>query len=486
MIRLLVILFFLSPVIGLSQIDTVAHLYTFGGLNNDNAESIESTTDGGYIVVGATSSNSSGNTDIYLLKVDSLCNYEWSFALGGTNNDWGYSVKQTFDKGYIVAASSNSFGNGGYNAVLYKRDSLGSHQWTKRYGGQDWDFAYDVVQTYDSGFVFCGETYNNTNGFSDVYVVKTNNLGDTLWTKVVGGSLVDKGNSIIETSDSNIVIAGVRTTITDSTDIYLLKFTDNGVLIWDSIYNHPLYDVANSVIESVNGDYVLGGVNTSMSASNDKDFYLMRTDEDGVLIWENNYTVLGDDEIFDLKEDANGKLINVGHIEGFGAGMKDAFLFYINSNGSWGGLGPSYGGVLNDGIKSVAMNAKGGFCLAGFTESFGVGNDDVLLIRLDTVVLDPDTTINIFEDGIPLTVAEVSKSNEIIIFPNPSADYFSIKPFNQNVDRIEMYDVYGRKVKELRGVSNSRVNISNLRNGIYTILLFLEGELIATKKHIKN
>ena len=178
MIKVIQILFLLVPLFGFSQKDTIAHLYTFGGNNNDNAEEIQATSDGGYIVIGSTSSNSWGNTDAYLLKVDSLCNYQWSKALGGNNNDWGYSIKQTFDKGYIIAATSNSYGNGGYDAVLMKRDSMGNYEWTKVYGGIDWDFAYSVVQTYDSGYVFCGETYNNTNGFSDVYIVKTN-LMDT-------------------------------------------------------------------------------------------------------------------------------------------------------------------------------------------------------------------------------------------------------------------------------------------------------------------
>ena len=182
---------FLISVSCFTQVDTIAHLYTFGGHNNDNAEEIEATSDGGYIVVGSTSSNSSGNTDVYLLKVDSLCNYQWSYALGGTNNDWGYSVKQTFDNGFIIAATSNSYGNGGYDAVLMKRDSLGNYVWQKTYGGQDWDFAYSVVQTYDSGYVFCGETYNNTNGYSDVYIEKTNPVGDTLWTQIIGGTLID-------------------------------------------------------------------------------------------------------------------------------------------------------------------------------------------------------------------------------------------------------------------------------------------------------
>ncbi|PIZ06151.1 MAG: hypothetical protein COY57_03520, partial [Flavobacteriales bacterium CG_4_10_14_0_8_um_filter_32_5] len=155
----------------MAQKDTIAHLYAIGGIGIDVGESIEATSDGGYIIVGSNSTNTTGNTDVYLLKVDSLINIEWSYSLGGTNNDWGYAVKQTYDKGYIIATSSNSYGNGGYDAVLMKRDSLGNYEWTKKYGGNDWDFVYDLTITYDSGFVFCGETYNNTAGQSDVFVV---------------------------------------------------------------------------------------------------------------------------------------------------------------------------------------------------------------------------------------------------------------------------------------------------------------------------
>src|SRR5690606_25017774 len=207
------------------------------------------TYDGGYIIVGSTASSGDGNTDIYLLKVDSMCNYQWSKALGGTNNDWGYSVKQTYDKGYIIAASSNSYGNT-YQACLFKRDSLGEYEWMKTYGGADWDLVYDVVQTYDSGFVFSGETYNNTAGFSDVYIVRTNSAGDTIWTRTIGGTLIDKGNAIIETADSSIVVAGIRNTITDSTQANIIKLDKNGVLLWDSIYGGTKYEWIYDVVES--------------------------------------------------------------------------------------------------------------------------------------------------------------------------------------------------------------------------------------------
>ncbi|PIQ15191.1 MAG: hypothetical protein COW67_09725, partial [Flavobacteriales bacterium CG18_big_fil_WC_8_21_14_2_50_32_9] len=325
--KIIHILFILLPLFSLAQKDTIAHLYAIGGIGIDVGESIEATSDGGYIIVGSNSTNTTGNTDVYLLKVDSLINIEWSYSLGGTNNDWGYAVKQTYDKGYIIATSSNSYGNGGYDAVLMKRDSLGNYEWTKKYGGNDWDFVYDLTITYDSGFVFCGETYNNTAGQSDVFVVRTNKNGDTLWTKTIGGNLIDKGNSIIETSDSSIVIAGMTTTTTDSVQMYMIKLSPTGNLIWDVAYGPAGYEEANSVIETANGDYVLGGVTTSFTPNNDNDFYLIRADSSGNFIWGNYFGNQGEEIIYDIVELADGDFFNTGHTTAAGNGGKDALVF---------------------------------------------------------------------------------------------------------------------------------------------------------------
>jgi len=474
MTRVIQILFFILPVFGFSQTDTIVHLYAFGGNNNDSAEEIEATTDGGYVVIGATSSNSWGNTDGYLLKVDSMCNYEWSIALGGANNDWGYSIKQTFDKGFIIASTSNSYGNGGYDAVLMKRDSLGNYEWRKVYGGQDWDFAYSVVQTYDSGYVFCGETYNNSNGYSDVFIVKTNRLGDTLWTRTYGGALIDKGNSVIETSDSNIVVAGITNTLTDSTDIYVIKLTPNGTLIWDSIYGNSLYENANAIIETVNGDYVLAGSTTSFSPTGDKDYYLLRTDKNGATLWSNFFgapAIPEDDEAFDLFENVNGDLIAVGETSSFGAGLKDAQLFYVTSSGGWGGLGPTFGNTDNESFRSITVGKDGDYCIAGHTDSYGNGLNDVFIVRLDTVYLGQDTAVINYIDTIPLNVKEIDEKVEFDVYPNPAKKYVIVKRNNNNKNNsceFVLRDIQGRiiLIKNITEQSD-KIVFKNLDKGIY-------------------
>ncbi len=484
--KLFQIIFLLLPLCSYSQNDTIAHLYAFGGNNNDNAEEIETTADGGYIVVGSTSSNSSGNTDVYLLKVDSMCNYEWSKALGGSNNDWGYSVKQTFDKGYIIALTTNSYGNGGYDACLMKRDSLGNYIWRKTYGGNDWDFAYSVVQTHDSGYVFCGETYNNTNGYSDVYVVKTNPIGDTIWTKTFGGSLIDKGNSVIETSDSNIVVAGIINTTTDSTQAYLIKLSSAGILLWDSIYGTINYDEINGVIETNDGGFVMTGASSNPSLGNDLDYYLIKTDKDGSKLWEQIFAATGEEVGYDILELANGSLFNAGYTKATGGGGKDAKLFLVTSGGFWGGQNSSFGGALDEVSKSVIFGKDGSMKMAGFSNGYGNGLNDLMIIDVDTVVPSQQFTVDTIPDLIPLTTSQLQKNDEFIVYPNPTTDVLYIKT-DIMYDNFMLMDILGKEIANVYAESDKILRFENVKRGVYNLLFFNKGKLLFSKKIvIKN
>lgn len=471
--KLISILFTLFPLFGFSQLDTVAHLYAFGGTNNDNAEEIQATTDGGYIVIGSTSSNSWGNTDAYLLKVDSSCNYEWSQALGGANNDWGYSVKQTFDKGYIIAATSNSYGNGGYDAVLMKRDSLGNYEWRKVYGGVDWDFAYSVVQTYDSGYVFCGETYNNTNGFSDVYVVKTNSSGDTLWTQTIGGSLIDKGNAVIETSDSNIVVAGVTNTITDSTDMYVIKLTPNGTLLWDSIYGDTLYESVNDIIETSDGGYAMAGTTNSNSVGGDKNYLITKVDANGNFLWD--FTIINgpvptpdDDEAYAIYELPNGNLLISGYSK-TGGSSKNVIFFDLTPAGGWGGNSSVIGNNNDDFLKKITLGKNGSIVGAGSTNSFGSGMQDILLVKLDTIYGGQDTSTYVYADVIPLTIKQESIIKAgVKIYPNPVHSSFTVLSESSINMNIDIYDITGKNVFS-DNTKKPEIDISNFKNGLYIL-----------------
>lgn len=473
-----------------AQKDTIAHLYAVGGAGIDKAESIVATSDGAYVVVGSTTSNTSGNTDVYLLKLDSQINVVWSWAIGGNNNDWGYKVKETFDKGFIIVATSNSFSTGGdYDARLIKTDSLGVIQWQKSYGGNDWDLAYDVIQTTDSGFAFCGETYNNTNGESDVYIVKTNLLGDTLWTRTIGGSLVDKGNSIIETTDSNLVIAGMTTTTTDSVQMYMIKLTGSGGLIWNNAYGTTAYEEAHVVIEAANGDYILGGVTTGFTLNNDKDFYMVRTDNNGNIIWGNFFGQVGEEVIYDMVEDLQtNNIVATGFTKAVGGGQKDAVLFAISSNAVWLNLGITFGGIKNEETKSIQFN-NNRYVLAGSTNNFGNGLEDYLIITLDTILPGMDTTNTVVNDQITIDIKEIAAEKsfiDVVVYPNPAKNQFvtvKLETIPKKDLNVTIYDIYSKKIYSSHLTSDyNKIDISELDTGIYFIEISHQKNVKATKK----
>jgi len=132
----------------------------------------------------------------------------WTRTYGGVNVDYGLSVQQTSDGGYIVAGYTRSFGEEGTDVYLIKTDANGDTIWTKTYGGARDDIGYSVQQTCDDGYVITGYTKSFGAGGPDIYLIKTNATGDTVWTKTYGGNRSDVGNSVQQTSDSGYIVAG--------------------------------------------------------------------------------------------------------------------------------------------------------------------------------------------------------------------------------------------------------------------------------------
>ncbi|MCC7331029.1 MAG: T9SS type A sorting domain-containing protein [Flavobacteriales bacterium] len=484
MSKLLTITLILFPFWSFSQKDTVAHLYTFGTVANDVAEEIAPTSDGGLIIVGSTAGSGVGNTDVYLLKIDSSCNYEWSYALGGSNNDWGYSVKQTYDSGFIIAASTNSYGNGGYDAMLMKRDSLGNYQWQKLYGSDDWDFAYDVVQTYDSGFVFCGETYNNSNGYSDVFVVKTTALGDTVWTKTIGGNLIDKGNSIIQSRDSSVLVAGVKNTPNDSTQAYVIKLDFNGNIIWTNEYGGVGDDIANSIIETIDTNFFIVGTTSSFGAAQ-SDYYTLKITPSGSIIWQQYLSSPLIEVANDVLELPNGEFLLVGYTTSFGGGKKDAIIYKLSQSGAWLGKSATMGGLEDELATSVVVGQNGNMYYSGYTNTFGGGLNDAMVVRVDTLVKQQQFTTSHYSDIIPISVREITKNqSEIAVFPNPAIDKLEVNSTKIPV-QLKIFNIYGNLIhEEMIYQPNSSISLKNISQGAYHVVFSTKTEVLKTEKLI--
>jgi len=499
---------------------------------------------------------------------------EFQITYGDNQSNWGKAIPVS-DGGYIIMANDSTW-PASSDIIMIKTDSIGNIAWTKKYGNTSNtdDISRGVIEAYNGGYLIAG-TLNVTTGPAVSVWIRTDSNGDTLWVKrdVIGqGTLIktsDYGYALVgsgltktdsmgniqwakiytavmgspaygqQTADRGYIISGLTAQYASGgpldRDLVLIKTDSVGNIQWTKVYGRPTtFEYSPKVVQTDDGGYLVLSTTGIVNQSTTYDLMLIKTDAAGNLQWTKIYGGASYDEGVDLKATGAIGYIITGRTVGFEPPFQNSmrsFMLRTDGNGTpvWTKM---YGDMANNNYNSmdeahyINYTADGGFLLSGCTQSFGVGDWDVWLIKTDAlgvsgcneIVTNPTVTIPtltigtggydsaVFYTSSPYTIAvgtwqptktilclngsltgETDNSeigNDITIYPNPSNGIFQLTIDNVQFPKaeIEVYNMLGELVyfSELR-TPNSRLDLSSLPSGIYFVRITTKDGIVSRK-----
>ena len=484
----------------------------YGGALEDDSKHIIRSADGNCVTVGSTSSYGTGSMDSYLFKTDSLGQIIWSKIYGDLNDDYFEWVDETHDKGLILCGYTFSVTKQRFELVVVKTDSIGDIQWQKKIALAEVTRAYCIRETFDHGFILCGE--EDSSGIDgNILIVKLDSVGDILWNKSYGSPInADVASCIIQTRDSGFALCGYSRFGLNSSYAVILKTNSSGDLIWSKYY----YDTNQSdsrvypkqITELVNGKFILSGSAYHVGQPQ-INMHLFSLDSLGNQLWSYLYSTGNWDA-------AEGMLLLPGQ-EGF-------FMYGYTSSAFSGNTIPiivktDFSGSLiwneyygNDSIdgrfESAVFRDENNIVLTGNNYFFGTGDENILQISRDTLfgstICYTDSgsltqiSFSMIDNGpatlYPLSLAttnlnfitgsgahvsdlclgtDISEElsvQRLSLYPNPGNQIVSIlNQDNLNVKSITLLDILGNVIlkKEINiRDSDIRISLPLLRNTI--------------------
>ena len=310
---------------------------------------------------------------------------KWEMFYHGPLDDVIYAIQETSDKGFVLAGTTNSYGNGDDDAWLLKTDKDGNALWNFTYGGSEEESFSSVFETSDHSFLLAGTTNSFGNGDNDFWVVKVDNNGNLQFNKTFGTSGNDQLAQMIKTSNGNYVLSGRYHNASKqfTADAWLIKINEDGDLLWNHTYGGIRYDVPQSVTELSTGGYAFATwTGNTATDPNQGDFMVIKVDENGIQQWNSTYGIVGGTDIpSKIIETSNGGVIVTGFSRYASSQKEQIVVVKFNSDGSqsWN---KSFGGSKSD-WGNLILKLKDGYLLCAHTVSYGPGNGDNILIKID-------------------------------------------------------------------------------------------------------
>jgi len=302
----------------------------------------------------------------------------WTRTFGGSGNDYSWSVQQTTDNGFILVG--RKYYNSNYWIWMIKTDEYGNEEWNHSYGDQN-DYAYSVQQTTDGGFIIAGVSWDSYD--QDFLLIKTDENGIEEWSHTYGNTWASSyARSVQQTNDGGYIITGETDWYgAGLDDFWLIKTDENGIEEWNQTYGGSGWDQSRSVQQTTDGGYIVTGETDSFGVGS-CNFWLIKTDANGIEEWNHTYGGSEENYALSVQQTTDGGYIMAGYTNSFGAGSYDFFLVKTDEYGieEWN---QTYGGSYDEIAYSVQQTSDYGYTLAGWTDSFGAGSLDVWLVKTD-------------------------------------------------------------------------------------------------------
>lgn len=427
--------------------------------NNCQLNKTQQTSDGGYVAIGE--SRIGIRQKMFLVKYNRYGDILWTkhFDQSVDAGYGGYWVEETSDKGYIVAGRGEGINT---DAYLVKTDSLGNIQWYKTFGGADLDQARCVKQLDDKGYILL----TNTNSYGptvDILVIRTDSLGNEIWSKIYGGNnFAEYAMEVEIVNNAGFVLVG--TVRPGHENLYLLRLDNNGDTLWSKSFTEYLSSEGYSIDIANDGGFIVGGTCDSLDDNNKKS-YVIKTDSLGNLQRSKRYTTNFNEACFSVRKLRKSGYVLCGMSDSLLQNFERAIIRIIDDNGNL--LKEKYFRPSPDqnSFYSVEETNDNGFILCGYAD---IGSGRGYIVRTDSLLnLKP---VGIWENAESLEDYQLFQN-----YPNPFNSQTKIRysiPSSTFVT-LKVFDITGREIKTLvndyKQAGNHKVtfNSGNLPSGVY-------------------
>ena len=478
--RILVILILFLSYVSIGQINFYK---TYTGSAFDEGQGVTQLPDSSYAITGSSAAFSELSGQAYLMLVDSLGNHLWTKSYGGNGSDWGRRVFHKPGVGFVIAGYTSTTDDGSFNYYVIQTDESGALVSEKNFGTSNWERLWDAVLLPDDGLILVGETEGESSELKDMYIVRTDDQGDTLWTRTISTQYDDVAYAAEIINDTTVVIGG-DSWENDEPRSTIISMHIDGTINWQKYYG-DIVETGIRDLKYFNNNLYAGGYIVQIT-KDDWDIWALKTDMNGNFVEDLTDDLEGMDFLSSIavKSASDFYIAIVSDSPDLGVFPEgtDVFITKFNINFDYNGFSKSFSGVNTDITNQMINTIDNGIVFTGTCSDDRVQpsmGSDIMVVKIGP----NDEAITAADSGNDLvSIIEFNNEESFSVFPNPTAE----KLYLPETLKGETYSIYNNLGKEVQsGEIDSFINVSHFNSGIYHLKVLQENKY-STVRFIKK